>query len=568
MESPYYALFENLGLPALVFAASGPVREANAAARKMAGLSGSFTFSPESLDQILEGYPGITRFDIRLLGPTELNAGAQILSRWKGEEQGQDLFLMVLEAPSMPDSLREALPLDDASSRIDRSPMIWTVDRNYCYQSFNEAHRREMKRVWGVDIREGMNILEALPDPRYRRLVRYNYDRALGGEHFYTVDELEDEEGNHRYFENIAGPVLDGAGYIYGLRLHTVELTDSDEVRECISMNLAIQRSLIEGYGNIGVCSLDRFYRFRAFNDAYRSFMEDIRGVKIRIGLSLLDSLSSLSVRREIKQKLDEVLQGDTFVEERNYSRPDGEVRYYHNRYIPIRSDRGIIQGVTVSITDITDQKLQSREDQRRLQEGELLARTLHSRVKANLQIITSLINIQRRDDEEAGSPQGPYNALAGRIRTLSVIHEHLYRNRVDNQVEGVELIRRILSLGADFSGAPGRGIGFEVLGDPLLLDVEKALPLGLLVNELVLNSIIHGFPRGRSGTVTAEFCCGSGGQVLTVIDDGVGFDGGSEMPPDRYGTGLRFAAALAAQWGGEFSLYRGEKTEGRVSLS
>lgn len=466
------------------------------------------------------------------------------------------------------DNLRPSLSPEEASSRTDRSPMIWTVDRNYCYQSFNEAHRREMKRVWGVDIREGMNILEALPDPRYRRLVRYNYDRALGGEHFYTVDELEDEEGNHRYFENIAGPVLDASGYIYGLKLHTVELTDSGEVRECIAMNIAIQRSLIEGYGNIGVCSLDRFYRFRAFNDAYRKFMEDIRGVKIRIGLSLLDCLQSVTVRREIKQKLDEVLQGDTFLEERNYSRPDGEVRYYRNRYIPIRSDRGMIQGVTVSITDITDQKLQSREDQRRLQEGELLARTLHSRVKTNLQIITSLINIQRSYDEGAGPARGSLNALAGRMRTLSVIHEYLFRNRVENQVDMMDLIRQILSLGADFSGAAGRGISFGVQGDPVMMSVEKALPLGLMVNELAMNSFIHGFPRGRSGTVTAALRQTPDGVIITIIDDGAGFDGDSEMTADRYGTGLHFAAALASQLEGDFSLRRGEKTEGRVSLS
>jgi len=466
------------------------------------------------------------------------------------------------------ENFRVSLSPENASPRADRSPMIWTVDRNYCYQSFNEAHRREMKRVWGVDIREGMNILEALPDPRYRRLVRYNYDRALGGEHFYTVDELEDEEGIHRYFENIAGPVLDASGNIYGLKLHTVELTDSGEVRECIAMNIAIQRSLIEGYGNIGVCSLDRFYRFRAFNDAYRSFMEDIRGVKIRIGLSLLDSLQSLTVRREIKQKLDEVLQGETFLEERNYSRPDGEVRYYRNRYIPIRSDRGIIQGVTVSITDITDQKRQSREDQRRLQEGELMARTLHSRVKTNLQIITSLINIQRRYDEEAGSARNSLNALAGRVRTLSVIHEHLFRNGTENQVEAVDLIRQIISLGADFSGAPGRGIKFEIQGDPVMVVVEKALSLGLLVNELALNSFIHGFPQGRSGTVTAALHQTAGGLILTVTDDGAGFAGDAELTEDLYGTGLRFAAALAAQLGGDFSLRRGEKTEGRVSLS
>jgi two-component sensor histidine kinase len=532
----------------------------------MAGLDTSYVLEPSSLKKILEGYPGTTIFDICLLGSTDLNTRGEILSHWKGDDK--DLFLMTLGAPSMPESLRASLPQEGSSSRVDRSPMIWTVDRNYCYQSFNEAHRREMKRVWGVDIREGMNILEALPDPRYRRLVRYNYDRALGGEHFYTVDELEDEEGNHRYFENIAGPVLDASGTIYGLKLHTVELTDSEEVRECIAMNIAIQRSLIEGYGNIGVCSLDRFYRFRAFNDAYRSFMEDIRGVKIRIGVSLLDSLPSLPVRREIKQKLDEVLQGDTFLEERNYSSPDGEVRYYRNRYIPIRSDRGIIQGVTVSITDITEEKLRSREEQQRLQEGELLARALHSRVKTNLQILTSLINIQRRDEEGDGAVQRSLNALAVRVRTLSVIHEHLFRNRVENQVMGLELFRKILSLGADFTGAAGRGIGYEALGEPLLLDVEQALPLGLLVNELALNSFIHGFPQGKSGTVTVELRQAAGGTVLAVADDGQGFPGAPQMTEDRYGTGLRFVAALASQLGGDFSLRRGEKTEGRMSLS
>src|SRR5262249_44532173 len=149
----------------------------------------------------------------------------------------------------------------------------------------------------------------------------------------------------------------------------------------------------------------------------------------------------------------------------------------------------------------------------------------VHHRVKNNLQVITSLINLQARQvkDEHV---LALFDQTRNRVYAISAIHELLYRSASFASIDlagyarhlGLELVR--------FYGVESR-VSINVKGDGVSLELERSVPYGLLVNEVISNACKHAFPAGRRGTVTISLGLTGETITLTVEDDGVGLPAG-----------------------------------------
>ncbi|MBI9103299.1 MAG: PAS domain-containing protein [Spirochaetales bacterium] len=441
-----------------------------------------------------------------------------------------------------------------------KSPLVWVVDTKFRYISFNEAHRQEMNRVWGVEIHVGDNLLEFLDDERYKRLVIYNYNRAFSGEHFYTIDELEDTGDGSRYFENVLGPYVDDNNKIIGLRVRTTELTDSDDVKDRLQMSIAVQRSLIEGYGNIRISSVDRFFRYRAFNDGYRRFMDEVRGVKIRIGASLLESLSSDATRHEVRQKLAVVLAGEKCTEVRSYSHLSGGVVYYQHDYFPVISVSGEVIGITIFSDDVTEIMNRENEVKEALKEKGILLREIHFRVKHNLQLISSLLNLHMSNLEGEES-KSALEELSLKVQTLSLIHEQLYQGQSLGAVQSGEFFNRLSAMLIELRNFDTSGVIIEDRVADMEFDMDTAIPLGLFFNEIFDNCLTHAFTGkelsleggGLPGERKIYYSLSeeSGLIRLTISNEG-GRLWSPRDPDSEFGLGLKLASTLAEQLEGE----------------
>jgi len=214
--------------------------------------------------------------------------------------------------------------------------------------------------------------------------------------------------------------------------------------------------------------------------------------------------------------------------------------RYFTGWYIPL-DGRAII-----SLTDITDIVRIQKDLERNIREKEALLREVHHRVKNNLQIIISIINMQIRS-----SGHDVRRALirtATRVQTLSAIHESVYGLGSLAEVKMDECIRRIAeNLRSVFDALD---VEFHIEA-PHTFNVETAMPLALIVNELVSNSIQHAFPGG-GGTVKVEISRENSGYLLRVMDDGVGYEGEKKM-------GLELALSLARQIEGDLRILPGK---------
>lgn len=181
-----------------------------------------------------------------------------------------------------------------------------------------------------------------------------------------------------------------------------------------------------------------------------------------------------------------------------------------------------------------------------------LLHRELQHRVKNSLSVVASLVSLEASRAEGA-ELTGTLDALHDRVSAMAMLYDQLFEA---GDSESAELDRYLGSVAeALFQGqaAGERGVKLRLDLEPLRVDARRAVPLGLIVNELASDCLKHAFPGGRGGTVAVSLRVAAGEATLTVRDDGIGLPSGF-TPGSTCGTGLRLVALLAEQAGGSFS--------------
>ncbi|MBK3733682.1 AAA family ATPase [Azospirillum brasilense] len=194
------------------------------------------------------------------------------------------------------------------------------------------------------------------------------------------------------------------------------------------------------------------------------------------------------------------------------------------------------------------------------LDEKEALLKEIHHRVKNNLQLVTSLLNLQaRRIEDEAVAAL--FADSRDRVRSMALVHENLYRL---GNFARVPMREHLESVCAHLLRAYARQAGAVRLVTEmadLQLDLDRAVPCGLIVNELVSNALKHAFPGGRGGVLGVVLAVDGRECRLTVRDDGVGLPGGYD--PDRMDTlGFQLIADLTEQLRGSLEYNPGTGTE------
>jgi len=171
------------------------------------------------------------------------------------------------------------------------------------------------------------------------------------------------------------------------------------------------------------------------------------------------------------------------------------------------------------------------------LDEKVLLLREIHHRVNNNLQIIISLIKLQIRAVEDTEMKQ-VLSEMRNRVQAMSLVHEKLYRSESLSSIDIAEYTRFLATQLFAFYGVDHRRVALLTEMEKSLLDIETAIPLGLIINELISNALSHAFPGDRTGTITISSHLTGDMVSLIIADDGVG------MNPDydwRGGASLGF---------------------------
>jgi PAS domain S-box-containing protein len=261
--------------------------------------------------------------------------------------------------------------------------------------------------------------------------------------------------------------------------------------------------------------------------------------------------------------------------DDRWHVRKDGTRFFASGVLAAVRDDAGNLCGFAKIMRDITERLQQENQLRRSVEEKSVLVSEIHHRVKNNLQVIVSLLSLQAG---HARDPQvlAAFEETESRVRAIAQIHERLYSSPDLAEVEFgaylTQLVRELIAVNT----AKVEAVTLDLHVTDMVLNIEQAIPLGLIANELILNSIKHAF-RGGPGRLAVDLAYISGNGNPVPGGDGSGAVGesghswarlqvgdsgpGLPKPLDVSGArtmGLRLVNLLVAQLRGRLELGEG----------
>jgi PAS domain S-box-containing protein len=429
--------------------------------------------------------------------------------------------------------------------------IIFSLDTEYRYRAFTVSHRETMKRIWGVDIEVGMNMLDAITDPADRARAQHNFDRTLAGEHLIFTEEYGDKRHLRTWWENRYSPMMGENDRIVGLTVFVADITERKRVEESLEASERSYRGLFNTIDD-SIYVQDTEGKFLDVNDGavamYGYPREYFRG--------RTPAFLSAPGKNDMDATLEAVKQASAGHPQRMEwwgVRRNGEV-------FPkdIRIKRGMYFGQDVIITvarDITEQKATEERLTSALRQQDLLMRELQHRVKNNLNIIASLLRLEEPNLQDQRARETFREAIL-RINSMSRIYQQLYET---SRLSSVNLRRYInemvQSVSATIAGASS-SIHFNLALADVELDIRRAIPLGLIINELLTNACKYAFPEGGGGEIKIVVNASKEEVLLTVADDGVGLPAGFD-PESTQSMGYRLITMLCKQIGADLRIVR-----------
>ena len=230
----------------------------------------------------------------------------------------------------------------------------------------------------------------------------------------------------------------------------------------------------------------------------------------------------------------------------------------------PMQTEEGTM--VLSAIVDISDRKHKEERIQAALAEKDVLLGEIHHRVKNNLQIVHSLLDLQATRIEDPAVLE-MLSETQNRIQSMALIHQILYQSRDFSGVDFATFLEDLVPSLAAAYGTEAEHVALNIDATGVLLPLNKAIPCGLIVNELITNSLKHAFPGNRRGRLDILLTGAGADRVrLIVRDDGIGIDAALDLD-DSASHGLKLVTLLAEQLHGELRVQRAGPTEFSLSF-
>jgi len=235
--------------------------------------------------------------------------------------------------------------------------------------------------------------------------------------------------------------------------------------------------------------------------------------------------------------------------------RKDGEERWIGHVCQPVFSRKdGQYLGRRGNNRDITEKKLAEVQIRSALEEKEILLREVYHRVKNNMQVISSILNLQARNIKDEKTLK-MFVDTQNRVKTMSLVHEKLYQTKDLSHIDFSGYARSLMSLLFGSFNVNPRTISIKFDLEKVVLSVKTAIPLGLIISEIVSNSLKYAFPNGKVGEIALKLRRIKGDNyLLNISDNGTGL-------PEKIGLessgslGMHLIKSLTTQIHGSVSL-------------
>lgn len=317
-------------------------------------------------------------------------------------------------------------------------------------------------------------------------------------------------------------------------------------------------KALIENTDDI-ILSIDTHYQIITFNSHFSKLDLFNQRTFPRKGVSIFDVISE-GIAKEWKSYFDSSFKTEKYKKEVKYRLNDDDY-YFELSFNSIIQDNVTI-GTTLFIRDITDRVGQTVVIEKALEEKKVLLKEIHHRVKNNLQVITSLLNLQAKRIPDL-TTRDLFKTSQHRINSIAIIHEMLYSSEDIRRINFKEYIQNLVhTLIQSFKGIDNK-IVFELDIEDTHLVMDLAIPLGLIVNEIVTNSLKYGIKE--EGVLSIQLTNRSGLFKMHLRDDGPGMN--LKNTTDTKKLGLKMVDYLIQQIEGTYEIIP-ESTGSHIKLT
>ena len=280
----------------------------------------------------------------------------------------------------------------------------------------------------------------------------------------------------------------------------------------------------------------------------------------------LNNNLSEINVYTNIKNEIREaVANKHSRIFESNVTTYNIENLWISSTLTPIYDEEGILKKLVVVDSDITAGKNMQKLIETSLKEKDVLLKEIHHRVKNNLQIIISLLNLQTGYIKDEVTLKAVKDGQS-RVRSMALVHEKFYQSDELSEIDFAEYIEKLCHFIYQSYGDKTDRIHLQISGDKIGLDMDTAMPCGLLVNEIVSNSYKYAFPNQEKGTIQIDFKKNDNKIILFIQDNGVGFPEEYDLEKSE-SLGMQLIQALTSQLDGDLVVSRENGTSFKISF-
>jgi PAS domain S-box-containing protein len=384
------------------------------------------------------------------------------------------------------------------------------------------------------------------------------------GIHLDTEFRIIRPDGTQRWLIDQGDVLFDEHGKPERLTGACVDITERKQAEEALRQSEERFRLFVNGVRDYALFQMDQNGRIVSWNDGAERMLgyaeNEIIGQPSSV-IFVAEDLAAGEPEKEIGQALGTGRAED----ERWHLRKDGTRFWCSGVLTRIDDEHGNMRGFAKVMRDETERRRAREQMTSSLIEKEALLKEIHHRVKNNLQVITSLLTLQS-DTVEDDAIRTMFEEAVNRVRTIGDIHELLYRSPDLARVDFNLYLNRLAQNLWSFYDVDRNRISVRVNAEKSGLELAKAIPCGLLVNELLTNSLKHAFPEGRSGEIRVTLECEGRRCLLEVTDNGVGVSPEVTIE-NTTSLGLKLVSVLAQQLQGNVHLDRNGGTRFVISF-
>ncbi len=450
---------------------------------------------------------------------------------------------------------------------------IYSIAKNALIHAFNTNFQEFCRRFFNIELEDHNISIYSIYNSNETKLREHVRLAFKGIPQFFEMS-VRQKTGEVKYYEMYFTPIVEAEPDIEEVSVLAINITENHNnniklFNQGAKLNTVIETSSLVFFTISNELSLTSFNS--RFEEMYVKFFNE----KPFVGLSQTSFITNYSTepKERLKQFVNfwltnfgEVFKGKSNSFEHELVSPTGEIFWFDIILAPIFDSNNKVTEISVIGQLANERKQAELKLLQSLQEKEVLLKEVHHRVKNNLQVISSLLNLQS-DFVEDKKALKILRESQNRVKSMSYIHEILYQTNEFGKIPFENYLKSILYNLVDSYSKVGVNISVEVKFEDVSVDLDTSIPCGLIVNELISNSLKYAFEGQNDGSILMTCKTVNNKIELSIKDNGKGFPENFDVETSK-SLGMQLVYALVEQIDGTISIINNFGTEFLITFA